>query len=392
MSRKASRAAVVAACLGAAALAACGKSGSVSGPGVGISQLALQPIVTGLDFPLFLTSPPGDFARLFVVQKGGLIRIVKSGALLTAPFLDVSALVSGGHEQGLLGLAFDPQYAINGRFYICYTDLGGVTHIVRYHVSAVADVADPTSAEPILTIDEQSDELHNGGGLAFGKDGDLYIGIGDGNGTTIDAAGNGQDRTDLLGSLLRIDVRGASGYIVPADNPYSSPSRPEIWNYGLRNPWRWSFDRSTGDLYIGDVGEANREEIDVAPATLGMGKGANYGWSALEGSVCVNSSNCDSSGFTRPVLQYSHDGADCAVIGGYVYRGSAIPALAGTYFYGDHCAHWVHSLRFANGQATSLTNWPGLDPGQEISSFGEDAHGELYVLTELGGVFKVVSH
>ena len=374
-----------------AASSACGRHGGVTNPGP--VRLALRTVATGMSFPLFLTAPPGDFRRLFVVEKGGFIRIIEDGALRSRPFLDLSGSVSRGVEQGLLGLAFDPGYSRNGRFYVSYTDLAGTSQIVRYRVSANPDAGDPASAEPILSVD-QPDPLHNGGMIVFGPDGYLYVGLGDGDGETADALNNGQDLTDLLGSILRIDVSGAAGYTIPAGNPFTTPpARPELWNYGLRNPWRFSFDRATGDLYIGDVGRASREEIDVAPTAQGRGKGANYGWKILEGTRCTDAGHCDTTGLTTPVLEYEHgtwNPVSCCVIGGYVYRGSAIPALRGTYFYGDLCG-WVRSFVFSGGQATSRTDWHFLDPRESVTSFGEDARGELYVLTMSGSVFRIVS-
>ena len=351
--------------------------------------LALRSVVSGLSSPLLLTTPSGD-ARLFIVEKGGLIRIVKDGSLLSTPFLDVSALVSNGNEQGLLGLAFDPQYAGNGRFFIDYTDTDGNTVVASYRVSSNPDIADPASAEVRLRVDQPYPN-HNGGHLLFGSDGFLYIGLGDG-GAAGDPQEHGQDPRDLLGSMLRIDVSGASGYTSPGSNPHAENAAwaPEVWNIGLRNPWRFTFDRATGDLYIADVGQGDREEINVSPASSGAGRGQNFGWPITEGSACYGASSCDRTGLVEPVLDYTHaDG--CSVTGGIVYRGTAIPALAGTYFYGDYCSNWVRSFRFAGGQATDRRAWPGLSPGSGVLSFGEDAAGELYILSANGGVYRIVA-
>src|SRR6188768_399418 len=278
--------------------------------------LALRPVASGLSSPLLLTTPSGD-ARLFIVEKGGLIRIVKDGSLLSTPFLDVSALVSNGNEQGLLGLAFDPQYAGNGRFFIDYTDTDGNTVVASYRVSSNPDIADPASAEVRLRVD-QPYANHNGGHLLFGPDGFLYIGLGDG-GAAGDPQEHGQDPRDLLGSMLRIDVSGASGYTSPGSNPHAENASwaPEVWNIGLRNPWRFSFDRATGDLYIADVGYYEREEIDFQPAGTG---GMNYGWANYEGTKCQDASGqrCDQTGLTPPLVEYSHGIGQCAVIGGFV--------------------------------------------------------------------------
>lgn len=366
-----------------------GASGGVTAPPTP-STLALRTVSTSLNYPIYLTSPPADTARLFVVEKGGVVRIIKSNVLLATPFLDVSALVSTADEQGLLSMAFAPDYATSGRFFISYTDQFGDSQIARYHVSGSPDVAVATADDIVLSV-FQPDDNHNGGLIAFGPDGMLWIGLGDGGGGG-DTYGTGQTKTDLLASMLRIDVSGSSGYTSPAGNPYSGAGeRRELWNIGLRNPWRWSFDRSTGDLYIGDVGQSNFEEIDVALATSGRSPGANYGWPITEGTHCFSpSSGCDKTGLTLPVMEYGH-GEGCAVTGGYVYRGAAIPALQGTYFYGEYCAHWVRSFRLLAGVVTEPTEWPSLDPGDSITSFGEDARGELYVLTGSGGVYKVVA-
>jgi len=348
-------------------------------------------VATGLNFPVYLTAPPGDSDRLFIVEKVGTIRIIKNGTLLATPFLDITTLVSAGLEQGLLGLAFDPNYDVNGRFYISYTDTSGNSQIVRYLVSSNPDIAQSTPDRVLLSVAQPFDN-HNGGDILFGPDGYLYIGFGDG-GSGGDPLGNGQDLTDLLGSLLRIDVSPNGDYVVPNDNPFVNqpPALSELWDYGLRNPWRFSFDRQTGDLYIADVGQNNYEEVNVSPAASGAGKGLNYGWNIMEGLSCYNpSSNCNESGLTLPVLVYDHSNG-CSVTGGYVYRGSAIPEIQGTYFYGDYCVGFVRSFVYQNGQATNQTDWVSLRPGGNITSFGEDTQGELYVLTSQGGVYRIIA-
>jgi glucose/arabinose dehydrogenase len=347
----------------------------------------LQEIARGLAFPLYLTSPPGD-DRLFIVEKGGVIRVMQGGALLDDPFLDLSGLVSGGSEQGLLGLAFPPDYGSSGRFVVHYTDLDGDTRVSLFQVSDDPNHADPASESVVLTA-EQPGPTHNGGQILFGPDGLLYIGLGDGGSRDGEDRGRGQSLADLLGSVLRIDVRSGSGYTVPDDNPFvgTEGARPEIWSYGLRNPWRFSFDRGTGDLYIADVGERMWEEVNRARTGEGAGRGANYGWSRMEGSRCLVE-GCDQNGLTLPVVQYDHaDG--CAVTGGYVYRGSTIPQLQGQYLYADFCKGWVRSFPAA-GDPGQPVDWPALSPGDNITSFGEDAAGELYILTAGGGVFKIV--
>ena len=354
-------------------------------PSPGTPNLVLQQVASGLDRPLDLTSPPGD-GRLFVAEQTGAVRIISNGAVLPVPFLDLSGRVACCGERGLLGIAFHPNYAANGRFYVHYSAPGGDTRVSAFTVSADPAVADAAS-EAIILETAQPFSNHNGGRIAFGPDGFLYIGLGDG-GSGGDPNGHGQDRSELLGSILRIDVDGGTPYAIPQDNPYrgSTNFRQELWNYGLRNPWRFSFDRQTGDLYIADVGQNAHEEIDFQPA--GSGAGANYGWNIMEGNSCFQTSGCNRSGLVPPVIDYDHSAGACSVTGGYVYRGSAIAGLAGTYFYGDYCAGWVRSFRMAAGQATEPTTWPGLDTGGGLTSFGQDAAGELYVIAS-GVVYRI---
>jgi glucose/arabinose dehydrogenase len=349
----------------------------------------LEQIAAGLSFPLYLTAPSGDLHRLFIVEKTGAVRIVKDGALLPNPFLNLSGQVSGGSEQGLLGLAFPSDYATTGRFVVHYTDPAGNTRLSIFQASTDPDIADGASEQVILTA-SQPFSNHNGGQIAFGPDGFLYLGLGDGGGAN-DPGGRGQDLSELLGSILRLDVQSGTSYTVPPDNPFvdQATARPEVWSYGLRNPWRFSFDRVTEDLYIADVGQDHFEEIDVAPTSAGRGKGVNYGWKIMEGPQCLQGDQCDQTGLTLPVFSYSH-GQGCSISGGYVYRGAAIPALQGLYFFGDYCRGWVRSIRYADGAAGELTDWPTLRPGGAVTSFGEDAAGELYVLVAEGGVFKIV--
>ncbi|MEA2713535.1 MAG: hypothetical protein QOK27_1496 [Gemmatimonadales bacterium] len=369
-----------------------GSCGSAAGPNLPTGEgVRLQEIASGLSFPLYLTTPPGDLSRLFIVEKTGGIRIVKDGTLLPEPFLDISRQVSGSMEQGLLGLAFPPDYASTGRFVVHYTDTAGNTKLSVFQVSANPDIADGSSEQVILAADQPAPN-HNGGQVVFGPDGFLYLGLGDGGGSN-DPQGRGQDLSELLGSVLRVDVQSGTSYTVPADNPFvgqQPATRPEVWSYGLRNPWRFSFDRANGDLYIADVGQNDFEEIDVAPAANGGGRGVNYGWSIMEGDHCLGGGQCDQTGLTLPTFQYSHPGG-CSVIGGYVYRGSALPDLQGVYFYGDFCQRWVHSLRYTDGTATEVTNWPALRTVSSLTSFGEDAAGELYLLESSGRVSKIVA-
>jgi len=347
-------------------------------------------------FPVLLTAPPGDTTRLFIVEKGGLIKVInKATNALIGTFLDIHTLVSTGQEQGLLGLAFDPLYATNRRFYVSYTDINGDSVIARYLVSpGNASIATPAVDRIILTL-AQPAANHNGGMIAFGPDQKLYIGFGDGGAS----GGAAQNPADLLGKMLRIDVsQGASSqpaYIVPADNPFASATQgKEIWSLGLRNPWRYSFDRQTGDLYIADVGQDVWEEVNVAVSTGAgtAGKGANYGWNILEGNHCYPSgtTTCSTSGKVMPALEYDHSVDACSITGGYVYRGTAIPALRGTYFYGDFCAGFVRSFRLVSGAAAQPADWTTLRPGANITSFGEDGSGELYILTSGGAVYRIV--
>jgi glucose/arabinose dehydrogenase len=370
----------------AAGASSCGSDAGPNPPGTGAR---LSEVVAGLSFPIYLTSPPGDLNRLFIVERAGVVRIVKDGSLLPAPFLDISGQVSTAGEQGLFALAFDPDYGATGRFLVHYTDLAGDTRLSYFQVSSDPDIADGASEQVVLSADQPFNN-HNGGQVTFGPDGFLYLGLGDG-GASGDPGGRGQDLSELLGSILRIDVRSASPYAIPIDNPFLGVpnARAEVWSYGLRNPWRFSFDRATGDLYIADVGEGRYEEVDVSPVSAGTGRGLNYGWNRMEGAHCFGGSSCDQTGLTLPTFEYSHN-EGCSITGGYVYRGSAIPTLQGLYFFADFCGGWVRSFRYDGATATELTEWPSLSAGGTIVSFGEDANGELYVIEEGGRVLKVV--
>jgi glucose/arabinose dehydrogenase len=358
------------------------------------NSLRLQTISTSLSSPVFMTTPANDTTRLFIVEQGGLIRIfdVTSNSLLATPFLNISGLISAGGEQGLLGLAFDPQYAVNRQIYVFYTNQAGNIVIASYLRDATnLNLVDPSTATPVLTVPHPTFSNHNGGMLAFGPDGCLYAGVGDG-GSGGDPNNNGQNVNTQLGKLLRLNpVTGGPCVNNNTFNPFVSGGAPEVWSFGLRNPWRFSFDRLTDDLYIGDVGQGEREEIDVSPAPT-AGRALNFGWRLMEGFLCFNpSTNCNPGGLTLPVLDYPHLNGACAVTGGYVYRGSISPALQGTYFYADFCAGFVRSFRYQNGQPTEQTDWPLLSPpGSSVTSFGEDTAGELYVLTQGGGLFKFI--
>ncbi len=373
-------------------------SGSVSGTAA-VTITAVQPpgdislgsdfVTSAFTFPTFLTAPAGD-PRLFVVERAGFVRIFKAGAALSTPFLDISALVkSDAGEQGFVGLAFDPQYATTGRFFVSYVDLSGNSVLASYMVSSDPDVADAASRVERLVVPHPATAYHYSGGLQFGPDGYLYMALGDG-GESTDPNGHGQSLADLLGNILRIDVSGAAGYAIPASNPFVAQmgAQGEIWAYGLRNPWRFSFDRANGDLYIGDVGQDTKEEIDISPASTGGGRGANYGWATMEGTTCYLAATCDQTGLTLPALDYDHT-PRCSVTGGYVYRGSAIPALQGTYFYADYCESEPHSFRWVGGQVTDQRDWPTVDTGGNVVSFGEDGAGELYIVTRSAGIYRI---
>ncbi len=349
-------------------------------------SLAVEVVASGLSNPLYLASPPGD-ARLFVVEQPGRIRIIQNGSLLTTSFLDITGRVLDGGERGLLSVAFHPSYASNRFLYVNYTDNQGDTRVERYTATSDPNVADPNSALLIIGI-AQPFPNHNGGLVMFGPDGMLYIGMGDG-GSGGDPQGHGQDRGTLLGDLLRIDVNQGSPYAVPADNPFVNQAgmRGEIWGYGLRNPWRFSFDREGGTLYIADVGQGRWEEVNAVPATAA---GLNYGWNILEGSECFGVSTCNRAGLTLPVLEYSLSGIPCAVTGGFVYRGQRIAGLQGHYFYSDFCAGWLRSFHLVDGRAEEQREWEVGDLGQ-VMSFGEDAARELYILSANGRVYRLIS-
>ncbi|HYN88771.1 MAG TPA: PQQ-dependent sugar dehydrogenase, partial [Ardenticatenaceae bacterium] len=333
----------------------------------------------GLRRPVQVTTAGDGSERLFVVEKAGTIRIVRDGQLLEAPFLDITGRVgSAGSEQGLLGLAFHPDYATTGLFFVNYTDRNGNTVIGRYQVADDPDLAGATGETVVLTI-AQPAANHNGGMLAFGPDGYLYIGMGDGGGRPE----NGQKPDTLLGKMLRLDVTPRAGgqpYTIPPDNPFvADPVVPgEIWLLGLRNPWRWSFDRQTGDLWIGDVGAGSYEEITRVPAGQG---GLNLGWAIVEGRHCLRDPNCETEGLTMPLVEYGRD-AGCVVVGGYVYRGSDFPRLQGSYLFADYCSGRIWAL--SHDAAEPAVPSELLVADARVSAFGEDEQGELY-LTDLAG-------
>jgi glucose/arabinose dehydrogenase len=364
-------------------LAGCSTGDGPAPPATAL-ELRATSIASGLASPLYLTAPPAD-PRLFVAEQPGRIRIIRNDSLLTRPYLDITDRVGAGGERGLLSLAFAPDYVTSGLFWVNYTDRSGDTRIERYRVTADPDIADPASAELVLLV-QQPFSNHNGGLIVFGPDGMLYIGMGDG-GSGGDPQNHAQRPGTLLGALLRIDVRGAQQpYAVPPGNPFvqTPGARPEIWAIGLRNPWRFAFDREAGRLYIADVGQNRWEEINSAPANQ---PGINYGWNIMEGRHCFPADPCARDGLTEPIHEYGRaDG--CSVTGGYVYRGSRMPALRGHYLYSDYCRGWLRSFRVDGAQALDHRDWGVADLGQ-VLSFGEDDAGELYVLSANGRVYRI---
>jgi glucose/arabinose dehydrogenase len=365
----------------------------------GSAGMTLTQLTTAVSSPVHVTNAGDSSGRLFVVEQGGYIRIFKNGQILATPFLDVHTLVSTGAEQGLLSVAFHPSYASNGYFYIYYTNnlvFPGDITLARYQVSANPDVADPNSAQILLVVPHPVNANHNGGQLLFGpSDGYLYMGTGDG-GSGGDPPNNAQSLDILLGKILRLDVDGTGAvpcaqsapapYAIPATNPFASTDGcDEIWAYGVRNPWRFSFDRSTSDLLIGDVGQNAWEEIDYQPASSEGGE--NYGWRKMEGFHCYNPpTNCDDGTLTLPILEYDHNGR-CSVTGGFRYRGAAIPGLDGVYVYADFCSGEVWGAQqAADGTWTSSLL---LDSGYNLSSFGEDQSGEMYAANLGGAIYKL---
>ncbi|MDI6449081.1 PQQ-dependent sugar dehydrogenase [Anaerobaca lacustris] len=372
-----------------------------------VCPLRLEMVASGLNRPVGVAWPDDGTNRLFVIeQHTGRIRIVdlNTGSMLPAPFLSLGGLVSG-NEQGLLGLAFDPLHANNGLFYVNVTVAGGATEIRRYRVSRTSwDVADPDSGVVLLSI-AQPFSNHNGGWIAFGPDGYLYISTGDG-GSGFDPGNRAQNLDTLLGKMLRIDVRATDGptgqYGIPPDNPFVGVpgARPEIWAYGLRNAWRCSFDRLTGDLYIADVGQNQIEEINFQPASSSGGE--NYGWRIMEGTRCSDDSRtggnppCDDPSLVPPIYEYTH-AVGVSVTGGYVYRGHKLGGLQGTYFFGDYGSARIWSFRYDGATLTEFAERtaelnPGLANVGFLSSFGEGPDGELYLLDLVGGaLFRMVS-
>lgn len=362
----------------------------------GTFTLALSQVGNTFDNPTFVTAPSVD-ERLFVVERDGIIRVLQNGTAgtpLAVPWLDIRARVFTGGEGGLLSMAFDPDFSRNGYFYVYYTDLQQNIVVERFGTSQLPNVADATSGLVILRIPHPQYTNHFGGLVAFGPDGLLYVGTGDGGGAG-DPFGNAQNLAVMLGKLLRVDVRSANAgqpYAIPPGNPYLNQpgTRPEIWASGLRNPWRFAFD--TSGLYIADVGQNEREEVNITALAQA---GANYGWDIMEGTRCYGSTNCNRSGLVLPAFEYEHGANNangCSITGGYVYRGSALPELAGRYLYSDYCGGYLKSFLAPGGGASSVSearDWNITGAGQVVS-FGRDGAGELYIVSANGRIYRIV--
>jgi glucose/arabinose dehydrogenase len=360
--------------------------------------LTLTPFKSGFASPVFMTAAHDGSGRLFVAEQGGRVKVIsRDGTVLPTPLLDISKRVSKGTEQGLLGLAFHPNFKTNGKFYVDFTNLAGDTAINEYRLSPPSSNRVTLPGRRILTID-QPYVNHNGGDIAFGPDGFLYIGMGDG-GSAGDPGNRAQSRNTLLGKILRINVNGHTatrGYLIPSSNPYvGRAGRDEIWSYGLRNPWRFSIDPATGALWIGDVGQNRFEEVDRSLRGIYKvgGRGRNYGWRVLEGRHCfIPATGCSRVGKTMPLIEYAHDNPNttddnCAVTGGYVYRGNAYPLLRGQYVYGDFCSGRIWTI--SAGASPLVKPTLRLDTSLAISSFALNGGGELYVLSLDGGIYRV---
>jgi glucose/arabinose dehydrogenase len=370
--------------------------------------LTSQRFAAGFSRPLYAGCAPGDTSRVFVIEQfvgtSGRIRIIRNGQVVLTPFLTVPN-VSTGNEQGLLGMAFHPNYQANGFFYVFYTDVqGGVAYdnVARY-TRTTADIANPASFQRVIRVQDPFSN-HNGGNIAFGPDGYLYVGIGDG-GSANDPGNRAQTITNmLLGKFLRLDVNGDDfpadperNYAIPMTNPFVGVTGDdEIWSYGWRNPWRWCFDRLTGDLYVGDVGQNLIEEIDFEPANT---PGRNYGWRCMEGLNCtgLTGCTCNAPTLTNPIHTYSHSGGGCSVTGGCVYRGTCLPSsINGTYFFAEYCTNQIWSLKYTGGMVTQfMERTAELAPGggfsiNSVTSFGEDSWGEIFIVDQGGEIWKIV--
>ena len=391
-------AALLAALACAISLSACGSSSARELPAV-TSSAAAAPAAGGVklvsvgkfNMPLYVTAPPKDLRRVMVVQQGGRISVVRDGKTLSKPFLDISSRVTAGGEQGLLGLAFSPDYAKSGLFYVYFTRRDGKQEVAELR-RATSDRANAGSIRSVLVMDDP-EANHNGGQLNFGPDGLLYIGTGDGGGggDQHGTIGNAQNLGSLLGKILRINPRrsGSKAYSVPASNPFvgRAGARREVYSYGLRNPWRFSFDRVAGDLIIGDVGQSEVEEIDFT--TIAQARGGNFGWRVREGDRPFSNETVD--GAIEPVIVRTHDEGWCSVTGGYVVRDPALPSLRGRYLYGDFCEGKIYGARLSSSGASGNARVAGLPQIAALSSFGEDARGRIYVVSLGGAVSRIAA-
>ncbi len=356
--------------------------------------ITLQHVVGGLSNPTQITGARDGTGRLFVVEQRGTIRVVHNGVVQPGFFMDIRSKVENGGERGLLGLAFDPNFKTNHRLFVYYTRNGGDIVVSRFITNTARTNVNEASARPLLLIEHSAQSNHNGGAMAFGPRGYLYLGIGDGGGAG-DTRNNAQSKSVLLGKILRINVNGSGSgsfghYSVPSTNPFAGakPGRGEIWDYGLRNPWRISFDRGTGKLFIADVGQGNYEEVDREIA--GAAGGRNYGWNAMEGMHCFIARKCPLAGDTLPNAEYSHAGGNCAITGGYVYRGPTQTALRGQYIFADYCSGRIWTIPY-NGQAVNTPETLRADTDKMITSFGESENAELYAVTATGDVYRVLA-
>lgn len=378
--------------------AASGDTPTCTAPSGGRPGLKLTQVIgQGLSSPVLVTHAPGDRSRLYIVQQNGTVRVAQGGAL-TGVFANFGPKLTSGGERGLLGFAFHPQFAQNGRVFVHYSSRASANpgtkdgDTVIAELSATPDVGDVASLKTLMTV-SQPQANHNGGSIEFSPvDGFLYIALGDGGGggDKHGSTGNGQKLDTMLGKLLRVDVSTVGTAVPAASNPSIPGAYPEIWSYGLRNPYRISFDMCTGDRYLADVGQNAHEEIDVEAAS--SPGGLNYGWRIMEGNACFDpSSNCDKTGLTMPVTTYDQVQGNCSVTGGYVYRGAAMPGLRGRYFYGDYCSGRIWSFVYSGGAATDPIDHTAelKSAGTPISGFGQDADGEVYVVSYGGAVYRI---
>ena len=376
--------------LGLALALGCGEESGPSAPPV---DLTLQAVDSGYDFPVLVIAPPGDATRLLVLERGGRVILIKNGVRQDSAYVNLTGLtgVPGvAREYGVLGLAFHPQYATNRRLFVYLEDPNEDTQLIELAAEPGLDHADLVPVRTVLQFSQPSYAIHYGGSVAFGPDGYLYLAPGDGETGAVPSS-PAQDSASLLGKMLRLDVDGALPYAIPASNPYvGRPGwRGEIYHVGLRNPYRWSIDRTTGDFWMGDVGEDSWEEVDFAPAGVG---GLNFGWPYREGTHCwIPAAGCPSAGLTPPAYEYPHtDG--CSVIGGVVYRGAMLTGRQGTYLFGDFCRNTFRTLtRASSGTISAVTTWTPAIPADNVSGIGQDAAGEVYITMASGRIYRVVA-